>query len=252
MTVATKTLSSNELLALDRRALQRLADNAPNAAVAESTGTTLMSACIGRRNIILMLVGTTVVLVGISLVLIFALQSLRRGLTILVPNLVPGVPGFGIRGLAVGEVGISLSVVATMTLGIVVDDTVHFLSKYQRARRDLGCASPAAVRIAFRTVDRALETRYTGAVAADIRARVAHLLLLRQRSLMTLHSACVPGSEPLGNQGRGTIRVGTRERRSTLLATPPRNVWLRPFSCAPMTMRSQPSSTEVLRICSAG
>ena len=33
--------------------------------------------------------------------------------------------GFGIWGLLVGEIGVSLSVVTTMTLGIVVDDTVH-------------------------------------------------------------------------------------------------------------------------------
>ena len=53
-------------------------------------------------------------------------------------------------------------------------------------------------------------------------------------------------------QGRGTMRVGTRERLSTLFATPPRKVWLSPFSCAPITMRSHPSLTEVLRISSAG
>ena len=158
MTVATKTISSNEVLALDRRAMQWLADNAPKIAVAESSGTTLMFAYLGRRNIISMLIGTTMVLVGISFVLIFALRSLRLGLTSLVPNLVPGALGFGIWGLAVGEVGVSLSVVTTMTLGIVVDDSVHFLSKYQRARRELGCTSPDAVRVAFRTVGRALLT----------------------------------------------------------------------------------------------
>ncbi len=43
-----------------------------------------------------------------------------------------------------------------MTLGIVVDDTVHFLSKYLRARREAGCSSPDAVRYAFSTVGRAL------------------------------------------------------------------------------------------------
>ena len=158
MTVATQTLSSNEVLALDRRAMQWLADHAPNIVRPESSGTTLMFAYLGRRNIISMLVGTTIALVGISFVLIFALRSLRLGLTSLVPNLVPGALGFGIWGLAVGEVGVSLSVVTAMTLGIVVDDTVHFLSKYRRARRELGCASPDAVRVAFRTVGRALLT----------------------------------------------------------------------------------------------
>ena len=158
MVVSTKTLSSNEVLALDRRALQWLADNAPNIIGPESSGTTLMFAYLGRRNIVAMLFGTTVALVGISLALILALRSLKLGLASLVPNLVPGALGFGIWGLAVGEVGVSLSLVTTMTLGIVVDDTVHFLSKYRRARIELGFASPDAVRVAFRTVGRALLT----------------------------------------------------------------------------------------------
>ncbi len=158
MTAAIRTLSSNEVIALDRRALRWLADNAPDIARAESAGDTLMFAYLGRRNIVAMLLGTTIALVGISFVLIFALRSLRLGLASLVPNLVPGALGFGIWGLTVGEVGISLSMVTAMTLGIVVDDTVHFLSKYRRARRELGCASPDAVRIAFRTVGRALLT----------------------------------------------------------------------------------------------
>ena len=117
-----------------------------------------MFAYLGRRNIRAMLFGTTVALVGISLVLIAALRSWRLGLASLVPNLVPGAMGFGIWGLAVGEVGLSLSVVTSMTLGIVVDDTVHFLSKYRRARSELGRSPPDAVRYAFVTVGRALLT----------------------------------------------------------------------------------------------
>ena len=158
MTVATQTLSSNDVIALDRRALRWLADNAPNITRVESAGGTLMFAHFGRRNIVAMLLGTTIALVGISFVLILALRSLRLGIASLVPNLVPGALGFGIWGWAVGEVGVSLSMVTAMTLGIVVDDTVHFLSKYRRARRELGHDSPDAVRVAFRTVGRALVT----------------------------------------------------------------------------------------------
>ncbi|MCY4498016.1 MAG: MMPL family transporter, partial [Rhodospirillaceae bacterium] len=158
MTTATRTLSSNEVIDLDRRALQWLTDHAPHIVPSESSGPTLMFANLGRRNIIAMLVGTTIALVGISVVLILALGSLRVGLMSLVPNLVPGALGFGIWGLAVGQVGVALSMVTAMTLGIVVDDTVHFLSKYQRARRELGHTSPDAVRLAFRTVGGALLT----------------------------------------------------------------------------------------------
>ena len=46
----------------------------------------------------------------------------------------------------------SLATAIGMTLGIVVDDTVHFLSKYRRARREKGYDAEAAVRYAFSTV----------------------------------------------------------------------------------------------------
>jgi predicted RND superfamily exporter protein len=103
-----------------------------------------------------MLEGTTLALVVISGILIFALRSLRIGLISLLPNLVPIAMAFGLWGLLVGEVGLALSVVSGMTLGIVVDDTVHFLSKYLRARREKGMNSEDAVRYAFSTVGTAL------------------------------------------------------------------------------------------------
>ncbi|MYH91734.1 MAG: MMPL family transporter, partial [Gammaproteobacteria bacterium] len=168
MRVSMQTLSSNEIIALDRRAKHWLGENAPNIVRPESSGTTLMFAHLGRRNIVAMLVGTTLALVGISFALIFALRSWRLGLTSLVPNLIPGALGFGIWGLTVGEVGVSLSMVTAMTLGIVVDDSVHFLSRYQRARREIGYRSPDAVRVAFRTVGRALRTTSLVLVAGFI------------------------------------------------------------------------------------
>ena len=45
-----------------------------------------------------------------------------------------------------------------MTLGIVVDDTIHFMSKYLRARRQQGLEAVEAVRYAFATVGIALWT----------------------------------------------------------------------------------------------
>jgi predicted RND superfamily exporter protein len=64
--------------------------------------------------------------------------------------------GFGIWGIFVGEVGLGLSVVTSMTLGIVVDDTVHYMSKYRRARVEKGYDPEQAVRYAFTSVGRAL------------------------------------------------------------------------------------------------
>ncbi len=157
-TATLQTMSTNELLALDKRASDWLAKNAPHIQGKEGSGTTMMFAHIGKRNIISMLLGTTLALIGISLILIFALRSVKIGLLSMIPNLVPAGLAFGLWGLLKGEIGLSLSIVAGMTLGIVVDDTVHFLSKYLRARREKGLNSEDAVRYAFRNVGMALFT----------------------------------------------------------------------------------------------
>lgn len=158
MTVSSKTLYSQDLLDLNARAEAWLQDNAPNIAGVNSSGPSALFAYIGQRNIRAMLTGTIFVLVAISAILLAALRSLRLGLVSLVPNLLPAVMGFGIWGLTVAQVGLVLSVVVAMTIGIVVDDTVHFLTKYRRARREYGRDPEGAVRYAFETAGRALFT----------------------------------------------------------------------------------------------
>ena len=155
MTVFLQSLSSNELLAMEDRAQQWLAENAPHMQSAGASPS-IMFAYIGQRNIRSMLVGTSIALVLISLILVFALRSLKIGLISLVPNIAPAAMGFGLWGLLYGQVGLGLSIVAGLTLGIVVDDTVHFLSKYLRARREQGMNPEDAVRYAFNTVGVAL------------------------------------------------------------------------------------------------
>ncbi len=155
LVVSLENLSSNELLGLEKTAQQWLSSNAPHM---QSSGasSSIMFAYIGQRNIRSMLTGTSIALVLISLVLIVALRSVKIGLVSLVPNLAPAAMGFGLWGLVSGQVGLGLSVVMGMTLGIVVDDTVHFLSKYLRARREQGLNPEDAVRYAFHTVGTAL------------------------------------------------------------------------------------------------
>lgn len=155
LSVTTKILSTKEVLALDDRVQQWFQVNAPQMA-ADGTSPTIMFANIGKRNINSMLTGTSVALVLISFILVVALRSIKIGMISLVPNLVPAAMGFGLWGLMVGQVGLSLSVVMGMTLGIVVDDTVHFLSKYLRARREQGLNAEDAVRYAFSSVGQAL------------------------------------------------------------------------------------------------
>ncbi len=156
--VSLDSISSNRTIALEDRAQRWLEENAPQSMQVHGASPAVMFSHIGKRNIRSMLVGTTVALVLISCTLIFALRSLRIGLISIIPNLVPAGMAFGLWGLLVGQVGLALSIVTGMTLGIVVDDTVHFLSKYLRARREEGLSPPDAVRYAFHTVGTALWT----------------------------------------------------------------------------------------------
>lgn len=156
MTVTLENLTSTELLDMERKAQQWLSANAPAYMQTHGASPSMMFADIGQRNIVSMLEGTSLALVLISGVLILALRSWRLGLLSLVPNLLPIAMGYGMWALIDGQVGLALSVVSGLVMGIVVDDTVHFLSKYLRARREKGLDAEAAVRYAFGTVGTAL------------------------------------------------------------------------------------------------
>jgi len=156
MTVTMDTTSTEDLLAMEARAKAWLEKNTPAHMQVHGASSAIMFAHIGHRNIRSMLKGTTVALILISALLLIALRSLRIGLISIIPNLVPIGMAFGLWGLLVGQIGLAMSVVAGVTLGIVVDDTVHFLSKYLRAQREQGLGPEDAVRYAFSTVGTAL------------------------------------------------------------------------------------------------
>ncbi|ENY3835679.1 RND family transporter [Vibrio vulnificus] len=152
--LTVKNLGSVELVALEERIYQWFASHAPRYQVVASSPS-LMFAHIGETNMASMLSTLPITLILISALMIFALRSWRLGVISLVPNIAPAVIGFGLWALISGEINLGLSVVVTLTLGIVVDDAVHFLAKYQHARKE-GQNAEQAVRYAFHTVGRAL------------------------------------------------------------------------------------------------
>lgn len=150
-----KNLTSNQTLDVENRIVEHFNSLNSNYVIALASPS-LMFAHIGSTNIVSMIEGSLFALILISILLGFALRSVKFGLISLLPNLMPASIAFGIWGLAVGEVGLGLSVVMGVTLGIIVDDTVHFLSKYIRARREKNLSSEDAVRYSFASVGKAL------------------------------------------------------------------------------------------------
>ncbi|MEM9783460.1 MAG: outer membrane lipoprotein-sorting protein [Pseudomonadota bacterium] len=174
-TVSVNRATTAEMRDLTLRAGEWVAANAPLIQAAweaehpdrpqvTPTGVVHVFNLISYRDVRAMLSGTAIALVLISGIIMLSLRSLRVGLISLVPNLVPAAMAFGLWGFLVGNVTLAIAVVLAATLGIVVDDTVHFLSKYHAARRK-GASPEDAVRHAFLRVGNALLITTVGLVA---------------------------------------------------------------------------------------
>ncbi len=155
-TVVIKGMSVKEQIELDNRAVAWLQKNAPQMQTG-ATGVVVVSAYSVMRNIEKMLIGTLIAMSIVSLLLIFEFRSLRLGLLSLVPNFLPAIIAMGAWGYAVGTVSIAASLVTAIAFGIVVDDTIHLLSKYRKSRAE-GKSPEEAIAPTFRLVGRPLLT----------------------------------------------------------------------------------------------
>ena len=135
---------------------QWMAENWPEYMQAQPTSAQVMFTYITDRNIHNMITGTIAAIFAIALIMIVALRSFRLGMLSMIPNGLPLLMTFGAWALLIGEVGFSVATVASISLGIIVDDTVHFLSKYVRARNEKGLSAEDSIRYAYRNVGMAI------------------------------------------------------------------------------------------------
>ena len=154
LTVVLKSLSTDEKIGLDERAQAWFRQHAPELAT-HATGVAVVGARSIQRNIEGMLLGTVTAMAIVSLLLLLVFRSVRLGLISLVPNFVPAAMAMGLWGYVVGEVGVAASVVTAIAFGIIVDDTIHFMTKYVGARKS-GLLPSESVQSAFRSVGKAL------------------------------------------------------------------------------------------------
>ncbi len=148
-TVVFESMSARELCRMDKVAYQWLRANAPSCMHTSGTGLSLVWARITDRNIGGMLYASFGEILVISCLMILVIRSPKFVGIFLIPNVLPAFIAFGIWGVTRGRVGLALSVVVAMTLGIIVDDTIHFFVKYFKARREDGMSPEQAVRHAL-------------------------------------------------------------------------------------------------------
>ena len=147
-------ITSAEILEFDKAIQKWFDDNAPELK-SPLTGQTFVYSMISARDAPAMLQGTGLALIGISLIILLILRNVKLGFISLIPNLLPAIMGFGIWGYLMGEVTLAVSIVTAMTLGIVVDDSVHFMMKYSEGKK-MGKSAEDSVRYAFNNVGMAL------------------------------------------------------------------------------------------------
>lgn len=154
LTVFFQPLKNRELVALETRIQQWLEQELPSLN-ASGASQSLMFAHLGNQVIDSMIEGSLFALALITVVLIIGLRSLRYGLLSLIPNAIPAAVTYGLWGLLVGEINQAAAVTFSVSLGIVVDDTVHILSKYLSAKNQ-GKTTEEALEYAFTTAGTAL------------------------------------------------------------------------------------------------
>ena len=156
LVASLKELGSLEYREFAKRVENYASQNMPEDMVSIGTGTRPIFAFLSNMLItqLVYALGIGIVLITATIILFF--RSLRYGMLTSVTNLLPIGVAFGIWAIVSGEISMLVGIGMGTTLGIIVDFTVHFLSKYLHARRQKNLSAEEAVEYAFETVGFAL------------------------------------------------------------------------------------------------
>ena len=116
------------------------------------TGINVPVAHMSILNVTSMLSGIFWGLVANAIVLGIYFKSVRILLLTAPAIFLPSAMGFGLWGWLVGEIGLAASIVAAMTIGIIIDDAIHIIYRYQYTRDVLNEAPDAAARLTVNSV----------------------------------------------------------------------------------------------------
>jgi predicted RND superfamily exporter protein len=129
---------------------QRLAQ-LPPAFAAQATGSNVLATHAVEAIASGHLASIAIATLAICVLLTFMFTSLRAGLLATLPNLIPVAVYFGTLGLLHINLNPTTSLIACIVLGIAVNDTVHFLARFNADARATG-SEREALRSAMATV----------------------------------------------------------------------------------------------------
>lgn len=152
--VATNTQSNQAIIELSERIDKEFARFMPAATLLHGSST-LLFARMDKAVTVELLQGYAFSLIMITLTLIVGMRSIYYGLLSMLPNLLPAVLVFGAWGLWVGRIDPFVMMLFSISIGLVVDDTVHVLSTYQSSR-SAGLMPAEAIKLAMEKAGPAL------------------------------------------------------------------------------------------------
>jgi len=150
--VTTANLPSEQMAVLIDRAQDWQRANLPAGMYSDAIGPSVMFCEISRSMIRSMMVSAPFSLVLVILALMLSLRSVRMGILAIFPNMAPMAVGLGLWGMMGWDMDFSMTTIISMTIGIIVDNTIHFMSKYLRARKEAGLSARQSVRYAYSCV----------------------------------------------------------------------------------------------------
>jgi len=131
--IVTRPMSNQQIIDLNARIEREFATQLPEAELLHGSAI-LLFARMDEAVTIELLQGYGFSLLFITLTLIIGMRSIYYGLLSMLPNLLPAVFVFGAWGLVVGQIDPFVMMLFSISIGLVVDDTVHVLSCYQTSR----------------------------------------------------------------------------------------------------------------------
>jgi predicted RND superfamily exporter protein len=136
LVIGTSNLSNLQLINFNDRIDLWIADHVSPEFEVMHGDNSILFARLDRSISVELLQGFTLSFVLITLTLMIGLRSVRYGLLSIMPNLFPATIVFGFWGLFIGELSPYILMLFSISIGLVVDDSVHILSKYLTAKRD--------------------------------------------------------------------------------------------------------------------
>jgi hypothetical protein len=155
ITAFTPDISAHNLLLLKLEGQSYFEDISPNGVRARGTGVSVMFSLVSANTIKSMTVGTVLEILTITLTMVMLLKSARLGALTLIPNLLPIIIGYIVWVLLVERFGMTASVCGAIAIGILVDDTLHLMMRYQ-SEIDVGSSPKVAITRALETAGAAI------------------------------------------------------------------------------------------------